>query len=211
MSAQRPSLARLDSAKLKKSDSQKIQTTFFPTRLTVELKKVTDKLGEWKNYIDRESNNDDEATYTANTKMFLRDYSRMAKTFLETVLNEDANSYERFCLSIYMSLFHSTDYKGMLSGKLPPTYDILDTNRLFLPVANLTSLRKKIGLRGEIEKLFASYSKMEQVMNPKVQAWAVEVVESETRVIMPPRTVSSILEFKEMNTFREAVYESVGV
>lgn len=207
----RPSLAKLDSAKLKRSDSQKIQTTFFPTRLTVELKKVTDKLNEWKSYIDKGSNNDDEATYTANTKMFLRDYARRAKTFLEIVLKEDSNSYERFCLSVYMSLFHSADYNGMLSSKLPPMYDTLDTNRLFLPVANLDNIRKKFGLRASIEKLLTSYLKMEQIMNTKVQEWAVEVVDKKTRSPMPLKTVSSIMGVADMNAFREAVYKSVGV
>jgi hypothetical protein len=211
MSAQRPSLANLNSVKLKRSDSQKIQTTFFPTRLTVELEKVTDKLNKWKTYIGKDSNNDDEATYTANTKMFLREYSRMAKTFLGTVFNEDSNSYERFCLSIYMSRFHESDYNGMLSRNLPPTYDSLDTNRLFLPVANLDNIRKKIGLRGEIEKLLTSYSKMEQIMNSKVQAWVAEVVEKKTRIPMPLKTVSSIMGVADMYAFREAVYESVGV
>ena len=211
MQNQRPSLARLDSAKLKRSESQIIQTTFFPTRLTVELKKVTDKIGEWKNYIDRDSNSDNNATYSAKTGRFLRDYSQMAKTFLEIVFEEDSNSYERFCISVYLSVFHSADYKGMLSSKLPPVYDILDTKRLFLPVANLDNVNKKFGLRSEIEQLFTSYLKMEQIMNSKVQAWAVEVVETETRVLMPPRTVSSIIKPKEMNTFREAVYQAAGV
>lgn len=211
MAASRPSLSRLNSAKLKRSDSQKIQTTFFPTRLTVEMKKVTDKLGEWKNYIDRDSNNDDDATYSANTSMFLRNYTRMATTFLKTVFEEDANSYERFCLSVYLSLFYSFDYEAMISRKLPPTYDILDTTRLFLPVANLDIKNKKIGLRETVENLLTSYLKMEQIMNPKVQAWAAEVVERETRVIMPPETVSSIINDKDMKAFQKAVYESVGV
>ena len=207
----RPSLTRLDSGKLKRSDSQKIQTTFFPKRLTVELRNVTEKLRELKNYIGRRSNDDNDATYSANTKRFLSDYSRLAKAFLATVLAEDSNSYERFCLSIYMSLFHSADYEGMLKGKLPPTYDILDTNRLFLPVANLDNVRKKIGLRVEIDKLVASYAKMEQIMDLKVQAWAVEVVERETRVVMPPSAMPSLIGSKNVIAFQEAVYESVGV
>lgn len=175
----RPSLTRLDSGKLKRSNSQLIQSAYFPTQIQLELTKLTTELDNWLAYINTKAVNDDPSAYGIETERRIQKYTKTASEFLLFVIAQKKTSYERFCLAVYLDVFHSQDYDAALTNSLPTVYDDTKYNaKLFIANAKLSTSTNKLRLQSDISRMLESYKIMSQFMELNVQTWAAEVVKN---------------------------------
>lgn len=212
MTTMRPNLAGLSSSNLTRSESQKIQSKYFPTVITLKLEEVFDELNDWLRYIESVKPTVDAASYIANTQSYIRAYTKKAIEVFKFGLSQVKTSYERYCMAIFLSEFHTEDYKALLNDTLPPPYSSGYAGRLFPDPSKYRSARKKIAARAAAGRQLKFFRRMVQFMDPKVQRWVKDVVDQKTRVSIPESVVRSMsVEIDARERFVEAVYKNINV